>query len=91
MTVQNIFKAFSNMFPDLAQASASYKKVGSKTISVKMKNGKSLVFLFNNEDDWTLGTKLWRRKPEPIPKGGTVKIPEHPVAENPTEEEVKEE
>lgn len=90
MTVQNIYKAFSNMFPDLAQAASSHKKVGSKTISIKMKNGKSLVFLFNNEDDWTLGTKLWRKKPEPIPKG-TVKIPEQPVGETPGEEEVKEE
>lgn len=68
MTRLDIYKGFEDLFPDWVEKVESYKKVGSKTISLKMKNGRSLVFLYNNPNNWNFGTKPWRKKPEPIQK-----------------------
>lgn len=68
MTRTDIFDAFMKLFPTWAPHVESYKKIGSKTISLQFKNGKSRVFLYNDDDNWNFGTKLWRKKPKPIPK-----------------------
>lgn len=68
MSKSDIFNYFQAMFPDLSTAVISFKKIGSKTISLNMRNGKSLVFLYSDKDNWNLGTKQWRKRPEPIRK-----------------------
>lgn len=69
MTKEVIFGKFAEMFPLIAPDVKSYKKIGSKTISIRMNNGKTRTFLYNNPDNWNFGTKPWRKKPEPIAKG----------------------
>lgn len=68
MTKVEIYDGFKDLFPSWVNKVESYKKVGSKTISLKLKSGKSLVFLYNNPSNWNFGTKPWRKKPDPIPK-----------------------
>lgn len=69
MVVDNIWNGFTELFPDYVDKVESYKKIGSKSIKLKMKTpegapNKFLIFLYNDPNDWTFGTKVWRRKPQ---------------------------
>lgn len=69
MVVDNIWNGFTKLFPDYVDKVESYKKIGSKSIKLKMKTpegapDKFLIFLYNDPWDWTFGTKVWRRKPQ---------------------------
>jgi hypothetical protein len=69
MVVDNIWNGFTKLFPDYVDKVESYKKIGSKSIKLKMKTpegtpDKFLIFLYNDPYDWTFGTKVWRRKPQ---------------------------
>lgn len=70
MQRDNIWEGFSKLFPDYAKNVESYKKVGSKTLKIKMKtedgSDKFLFFLYNDPWDWTFGSKIWRSKPKKI-------------------------
>ena len=68
MTKEVIFQRFKEMFPVFAAQVKTYKKIGSKTISMRMRDGNSFTFLFVNSRNWNFGTKPWRQKPDPIPK-----------------------
>lgn len=65
----DLYTQFINAFPDLSEAVESYRKVGSKTIILNMMNGKHLFFMYDNQDNWSLGTKQWRMKPVPVKEG----------------------
>ena len=41
MQRDNIWEGFSKLFPDYAKNVESYKKVGSKTLKIKMKIGRA--------------------------------------------------
>lgn len=69
MTKEFIFEKFKEMFPNYAEHVKSYKKIGSKTISLRMEDGSTRTFLYNNPNNWNFGTRPWRKKPDPIPKG----------------------
>lgn len=62
-----IFQEFCTLFPDYAEAADGYKKIGSKTIKLEFTdNGKALkplIFMYKGDNDWTFGTRVWRRKP----------------------------
>lgn len=69
MVVDNIWNGFTELFPGYVDKVESYKKIGSKSIKLKMKtpegaSDKFLIFLYNDPNDWTFGTKVWRRKPQ---------------------------
>ena len=68
MVVDNIYQGFCKLFPTYVDKVESYKKIGSKSIKLKMKtedgSDKFLIFLYNDPWDWTFGTKVWRRKPQ---------------------------
>lgn len=69
MVVDNIWNGFTELFPGYVDKVESYKKIGSKSIKLKMKTpegapDKFLIFLYNDPNDWTFGTKVWRRKPQ---------------------------
>lgn len=69
MVVDNIWNGFTQLFPSYVEKVESYKKIGSKSIKLKMKTPegepeKFLIFLYNDPLDWTFGTKVWRRKPQ---------------------------
>jgi len=70
MQRDNIWDGFVKLFPNYVDKVESYKKIGSKSIKLKMKTDdgtdKHLIFLYNDPWDWTLGTKVWRAKPRPI-------------------------
>lgn len=63
-----LFEIFKGMFPDFAKCAKGSKLIGSKAISIEMENGKSLIFMYYGQDNWSFGTKVWRRKPDPTPK-----------------------
>lgn len=70
MQRDNIWEGFSKLFPDYVKNVESYKKVGSKTLKIKMKTedgtDKFLFFLYNDPWDWTFGSKVWRTRPKKI-------------------------
>ncbi len=65
---------FKKMFPNYADDVISCKRLGSRAIAIKFKNDqnngndsvKSRVFLYINENNWSFGTKLWRKRPDAI-------------------------
>ena len=67
MQRDNIWDGFTKLFPDYKEKVESYRKVGSKTLKLKMKtddgSDKFLFFLYNDPWDWTFGSKVWRTKP----------------------------
>lgn len=67
MKVDNIWNGFCKLFPDYVDKVESHKKIGSKSIKLKMKtedgSDKHLIFLYNDPWDWTFGTKVWRTRP----------------------------
>jgi hypothetical protein len=64
MIREQLLEQFKQMFPQYADSIISYKKVGSKTLSINLQHHKSLVFLYEGPDNWTLGTKLYRMRPD---------------------------
>ena len=76
MNKEQLFDAFKELFPDWAKKVISYKKIGSKTLAIKFVtsveenkvNEESRVFLYNDPNNWQLGTKLWRKRPEHLQK-----------------------
>lgn len=70
MKKETIYNAFVRLFPTWSKMVTGYKKIGSRMILIDclLYNDKSIVFLYNNDNDWTLGTKIWRRRPEPKKK-----------------------
>lgn len=69
-----LFEKFKSMFPAFAENVVSYKRIGSQTISMKMEDGSTKLFLYSSPKNWNFGTKLWRKKPDPIPKGTKPKV-----------------
>ena len=63
MSRDNIWEGLVKLFPYLSERVESYTKIGSKTLKLYMSNGQTLIFLYNDPWDWTLGTKVWRNKP----------------------------
>lgn len=68
MKKAELFDIFTKMFPDMAKEVVKVKLIGSKAISMSMNSDKSLIFMWYDDNNWTLGTKVWRRKPEHTPK-----------------------
>ena len=71
MQRDNIWEAFKNLFPDWEEKVESYKKIGSKSIKLKIKRPegeepKYLIFLYNDPWNWTYGSNIYRRKPRPV-------------------------
>lgn len=66
MRKEEIFDYFVELFPQHYEHVVSYKKLGSKMISLQMDNGSRLTFLYMGKDNWNFGTKPWRRKPDPL-------------------------
>ena len=65
MSELDLLQKFHELFPNHAQNLESYTRTGANILSIRLKNtDKSLVFLYNNEQNWTFGTKLYRRVPE---------------------------
>lgn len=66
MKVDTIFHAFERLFPDLVGDVIEYERFGSRMIEIIFKHPESpnLYFLYNNDQNWNLGTKPHRRKPE---------------------------
>lgn len=68
MTIDNIWQGFTELFPDYVDKVESYKKIGSKSLKLKMKNteDKYLIFMYNDPWDWTFGSTIYRKKPRPV-------------------------
>ena len=71
MQRDNIWDGFVKLFPDYVDKVESYKKIGSKTLKLKMKTPegapeKNLIFLYNDPWDWTFGSNVWRKRPKPV-------------------------
>lgn len=81
MNKEELFKAFQELFPEWAANAHSYKKIGSRVLAITFKitheyenidrsldEDVSRVFLYNNQNNWQFGTKLWRKRPERLNK-----------------------
>lgn len=66
MSKEELYAAFEELFPDWAKKVTSCKKIGSKCLAIRFNNGTSRVFLFENPNNWTFGTKLWRKRPDKL-------------------------
>ena len=57
-----------------------YVKVGARALKVSMSDGQTLYFMWYDDNNWTLGTKLYRQRPksriraseEPVKNGSTL-------------------
>lgn len=65
MRVDEILHGFEILFPEWMDSVTGYKRFGSKSIILYFRE-KSLVFYFNNTEDWTFGTKAFRRVPDNV-------------------------
>ena len=75
MNKEELFKAFQELFPDWAAHVHSYKKIGSKVLAIEFgfkdkseTERISRVFLYDSQNNWQFGTKLWRKRPEKTKK-----------------------
>lgn len=67
MSGEGLYKAFKEMFPDYAEKTIAYKKIGSRTLSILTEiSDKTFVFLYISDDNWQFGTKLWRKRPDKV-------------------------
>lgn len=75
MTKEELFDNFKILFPDQVNRVVSYKKIGSKSLAIRIakyittsgavsEDSDSRVFLYYDPNDWQFGTKLWRKRPE---------------------------
>jgi hypothetical protein len=72
MKREEIEKKFMDLFPRYFTQVNYVKKVGSKTIALMFDDGSVLFFLYVDDKNWNLGTKQWRKRPDPIPKKAEV-------------------
>lgn len=68
LTVQELAVKFYQLFPEWMDIVQDVERIGPCSISIKLRGGISLVWLWVNEDDWQLGTRLWRRPPKSVEK-----------------------
>lgn len=66
LTVQELAVKFYQYFPEWMDMVRDVERIGPCAISIKLNSGTSLVWLWVNEDDWQLGTRLWRRPPKKV-------------------------
>lgn len=68
MTMEELYTKFSEMFPNRVEHVESYKKIGSRCLAITFTTAdggsESLVFLYIADNNWHLGTKLWRKRPD---------------------------
>lgn len=64
MTKEQLMVKFYQKFPEWMSSVVETKKLGPRAIAIKMDNDVSLVWLWNSDDDWQFGTKLWRMMPK---------------------------
>lgn len=70
MGPKTIYERFKEMFPDMEKDARSYKRIGGKAITITFGDCSSLIFMYYGPDNWNLGTKYWRSKPENSRKKG---------------------
>lgn len=79
ITTKELYAKFELMFPKLAEDATGCSRIGSRVISIRFKNpedennDKSLVFLYINDNNWQLGTKLWRKRPNFLSNKNNIK------------------
>lgn len=62
MKLDEIYAGFLTLFPEWGDAIEGYSRLGSRAITLYFKNTeKTLVFYYNNLDDWSFGTRMFRR------------------------------
>lgn len=78
MKKEEIYNAFVRLFPKWEESVISYKKIGSRAICLFFEEkNKKLIFFYNNDEDWTFGTKVWRNRPVNSQRDVTI-LPIHP-------------
>lgn len=66
MKLNDIYKNFLRLFPIYEQFVKSYTRFGSRMIYITFNEDiPPLYFLYTNDNDWNLGTKLNRKHPNP--------------------------
>lgn len=69
MKMDNIIEGLQKVAPEIYKKlteteGAKKARMGNKMISITIPNEPTLFFLYNSENNWNLGTKPWRRRPD---------------------------
>lgn len=64
MTPYELFKIFVSIFPGWDNLVVEYEKIGARALKMTTVSGIPLYFMWYDDTNWTLGTKLYRKRPE---------------------------
>lgn len=64
MTADQLRDMFEAGFPNWSEDVVEYQKIGARVLKLVCKGGLVLYFMWYDETNWTLGTKLYRKRPE---------------------------
>lgn len=65
MTAKDLFEKLMNVYwKSMSNLQGSYKKIGARALKLEVDGGKPLYFIWYDDDNWTIGTKMYRKKPE---------------------------
>lgn len=68
MTAKELYDIFYRYFPDWAGAVVEYQKIGARALKLRLYGDRTLYFMWYDETNWTLGTKLYRKPPKKAQK-----------------------
>ena len=64
MTAKELYKILSGYFPNVTCAVIEYQKIGARALKLTCIDNVTLYFMWYDNTNWTLGTKLSRKRPE---------------------------
>lgn len=66
MTAEELRYIFEANFPDWSDGVVEYQKIGARVLKLICKGNQVLYFMWYDDTNWTLGTKLYRKKPKKL-------------------------
>ncbi len=71
MTAEALYDEFVALFPDVLEHGleqgnivTNFYKIGARMLRIEFSDGPALYFLWYDENNWNLGTKMYRNKPK---------------------------
>lgn len=64
MTAEELYHKFEWLMSDWVDGVNDYQKIGARALKIQFGDGFTLYFLWYDDTNWTLGTKLYRKRPE---------------------------
>lgn len=64
MTTDELYNRFVSLFPVYKAGIIYCEKIGARAIKITLIGGRIRYFIWYNDENWTFGTKLYRKRPE---------------------------